>query len=74
MATQVPHDPVPGQVLYSIPQGSRVLGISARLLWAFVQRGEVKTRRVGSRVLIHRRDLEKFALRDHATQAREESL
>jgi excisionase family DNA binding protein len=59
---------VPGQILYSVPQASRVLGISPRLCWAFVQRGELKTRRCGTRVLIHRRDLEKFALHDHDTK------
>jgi excisionase family DNA binding protein len=60
-------EPVLGQLLYPIPQGARVLGISARLLWTFVQRGEIRTRRVGARVLIHRRELEKFALHDHST-------
>jgi len=60
-------DCVPDQLLYSVDQGARVLGISARLLWSFVQRGEIKTRRCGVRVLIHRRELEKFALHDHET-------
>lgn len=64
----VPKEPVTGQLLYSIEQAARVLGISARLLWAFVQRGQVRTRRIGARVLLHRRELEKFALRDHETQ------
>jgi len=61
-------DPVTGQLLFSVPQGARVLGVSPRLLWLFVERGEIKTRRVGTRVLIHRREIEKFALRDHATK------
>jgi excisionase family DNA binding protein len=60
-----------GQLLYSIPQASRVIGISERLCWIFVQRGEIRTRRVGSRVLIHRRELERFALRDHKGTAAE---
>jgi excisionase family DNA binding protein len=64
----VPKEPVIGQLLYSIEQAARVLGISTRLLWAFVQRGQVRTRRIGARVLVHRRELEKFALRDHETQ------
>lgn len=64
-------EPVPGQILYSVPQASRVLGLSARLIWMFVQRGEIKTRRVGTRVVIHRRELEKFALHDHATHGNE---
>lgn len=64
-------DPVLGQVLYGVEQGARILGISPRLLWVFVECGEVKTRRVGTRVLIHRKELERFALRDHATQPEE---
>jgi len=60
-------EPVAGQILYSVGQGARVLGISPRLLWVFVQRGELRSRRIGTRVLIHRRELEKFALHDHET-------
>jgi excisionase family DNA binding protein len=63
--------PVADQILYPVPQGSSVLGISERLLWTFIQRGEIKTRRIGTRVLIHRKELEKFALRDHDTQREE---
>jgi excisionase family DNA binding protein len=59
--------PVADQILYSVEQSARVLGVSARLLWAFIGRGELRTRRLGTRVLIHRRELEKFALRDHQT-------
>ncbi len=60
-----------GQILYSVPQAARVLGISPRLCWIFVQRGELRTRRIGARVLIHRTTLEKFALRDHSTNGGE---
>lgn len=62
-----PKEPVQGQLLYSVPQGARVLGISPRLLWGFVGRGDVKSRRIGKRLLIHRDELEKFARRDHET-------
>lgn len=55
------------QLLYSVEQAAQVLGISPRLVWAFVQRAEIRTRRIGTRVLIHRRELEKFALHDHET-------
>src|SRR5712691_3095057 len=58
-------EPVVDQLLYAVPQAARVLGVSARLLWTFVQRGELRTRRIGVRVLIHRRELEKFARCDH---------
>lgn len=70
--TPVPKEPVHGQLLFSVEQAARVLGISPRLLWTFVQRGEVQTRRIGARVLIHRRELEKFALHDHDTQKNSE--
>jgi excisionase family DNA binding protein len=60
--------PVRDQILYSVEQAARVLGLSPRLLWTFVASNELKTRRIGTRVLIHRRELEKFALHDHATQ------
>jgi excisionase family DNA binding protein len=63
--------PVRDQILYSVEQASRVLGLSPRLLWTFVACNQLKTRRVGTRVLIHRRELEKFALRDHATTGEE---
>lgn len=59
--------PVRDQILYSVGQAAHILGISPRLLWSFVASNQLKTRRVGTRVLIHRRELEKFALHDHAT-------
>jgi excisionase family DNA binding protein len=58
-------EPVAGQLLYSVPQGARVLSLSKRSLWSCVHRGEIKIRRFGTRVLIHREELEKFAKRDH---------
>ena len=64
----VPKEPVIGQLLYSVEQAARVLGLSPRLLWSFVASNELKSRRVGTRVLLHRRDLEKFALHDHVTK------
>jgi excisionase family DNA binding protein len=63
-----PRDPAPveGRLLFSVPQGARVLGISPRLLWELVKRGEVPTRTIGRRRLIHRRELERFANQDHS--------
>jgi len=63
----VPKEPVIGQLLYSVEQAARVLGLSPRLLWTFIQRGELRMRRVGTRVLVPRRELEKFSLHDHVT-------
>ena len=66
-----PKEPVTGQLLYSVGQAARVLGLSPRLVWSFVASNQLKTRRVGTRVLVHRRELEKFSLRDHATCEKE---
>jgi excisionase family DNA binding protein len=63
----LPKEPVADQLLYSVPLAARILGLSARLLWNFIAHGEIRTRRIGTRVLIHRRELEKFAGRDHET-------
>lgn len=63
------HDPVADQLLYSVPQAAKILGISPRMAWTFVNRGVLRPRRVGARVLIHRSQLEQFALRDHATKS-----
>ena len=60
--------PVHGQLLYSVQQAARILGVSPRLVWQFVASNQLRTRRVGTRVLIHRQTLERFALHDHATQ------
>ena len=60
-------EPVRDQLLYPVPLAARVLGLSDRLIWGFIDHGEIKTRRVGTRVLIHRRELEKFAAHDHET-------
>jgi hypothetical protein len=62
-----PKEPVEGQLLYPVPLGARVVGISPSLLWKFIGCGEVKTRRVGKRVLVPRAELEKFAAKDHET-------
>jgi excisionase family DNA binding protein len=66
-------EPVNGQLLYSVDQAARILGLSPRLLWTFVASNQLKTRRCGTRVLIHRRELEKFALHDHATSGEDKT-
>ena len=63
----VVRQPVADQLLYSVPQAAHILGISPRLCWEYVRRGEIRKRHIGTRVLIHRTELQKFALRDHAT-------
>ena len=59
---------VPGQILFSTEQGAALLGISARFLRVFIDNGTIKARRIGARLLIHKRELEKFASRDHSTK------
>jgi hypothetical protein len=63
--------PVAGQLLYRVENAARILDISPRLLWTFIGRGEVRTRRVGTRVLVPRKELERFSLRDHNTEVEE---
>ena len=58
-------EPVADQLLYPVPAAARVLGISPRLLWEFIARGEVKTRKIRARRLVSRRELERFASKDH---------
>jgi len=43
------------------------MSVSCRLLDTWIAAGRLKVRRIGGRVLIHTTELEKFALRDHAT-------
>jgi excisionase family DNA binding protein len=59
------HGVVIGQLLYGIEQAARVLGVSSKLVRVYVARGELRTRRLGARVLIPRAELEKFARHDH---------
>lgn len=66
--------PVADQLLYSVEQAAAVLGISPRLVWTFINSAELKTRRIGTRVLVPRKELEKFALHDHATPGSEEAV
>lgn len=58
-------DPVVGQILFPIKLAARKLGISPRLLWEYIARGEIATRCLGRRRLVHRKDLETFANKDH---------
>lgn len=55
-------------LLLSRKETAAVLGISLRTLDTLVIQGEIATRRVRRRVLFERRELERFARRDHRTQ------
>jgi excisionase family DNA binding protein len=60
------HEPVTGQLLFGVEQAAKILGCSPKLVRIFIDRGELRTRRLGVRVLVHRKELERFAARDHA--------
>lgn len=49
------------QVLFSKTDVSRALNLSIRTLEGLIRRGELKTRRIGRRVLISRTEINKFA-------------
>ncbi len=58
-------EPVRDQLLYGVDQAAQILGISSKLVRVYIDRGELRTRKCGTRVLVHRRELERFSLRDH---------
>jgi len=53
------------KLLFSQKDAARVLGVSLRTLQNLILCKELPARRIGRRVLIHRKDLEAFARRDH---------
>ncbi len=57
--------PVEGQLLYAVPQAAAVLGMSESMVWFYIKTRELRTRRVGVRVLVPRAELVRFANKDH---------
>ena len=55
-------------ILLSRRDAAALLSISLRTLDYLIARKEIAARKIGARVLIPRRALERFARRDHATQ------
>jgi excisionase family DNA binding protein len=55
-------------ILVSRKDACRMLGISIRTLDNLVSGGEIRVRRIGSRVLFERRSLEAFSRSDHRTK------
>jgi excisionase family DNA binding protein len=53
------------KILVNRKEAARLLSVSLRSLDYLIMRRELLARRVGRRVLIPRRALEQFALRDH---------
>ena len=60
--------PPENKLLIDKKTASSLLSISLRSLDYLISCGELKTRRIGRRRLIERRELERFARRDHQTQ------
>ena len=54
-------------ILGSRRDSARALGISIRTLDNLILEGELRARRIGRRVLLEKRELERFARRDHKT-------
>jgi excisionase family DNA binding protein len=49
-------------------EAARVLSVSVRTLEHLIAAKQITVRRVGRRVLVPRKELEKFSRRDHITQ------
>lgn len=61
-------------ILYSRRESARLLGISVRYLDFLIYRGDLQPCRLGSRVLIRRREIENFAKRIERAYAREREI
>jgi excisionase family DNA binding protein len=53
------------KLLFSEKESAHVLSVSLRTVQNLIATKQLKVRRIGRRVLIHRKDLEAFARRDH---------
>lgn len=66
---QIPEigDPsVPSRLLYPLPEVAELLGgITERQVHRYIASGELKSRKLGRRRLVHRDDIAEF-IRDHA--------
>ena len=56
-------------ILVSRKDASRLLGISVRTLDTLVVHREIRVRHIGRRILFERREINRFAGRDHKTGA-----
>lgn len=52
------------RILYTVPEAAALLSLGQRTLWEIIRRGEIATRRVGTRVLVPHVELERFATKD----------
>ena len=70
----LPHTPSDSEFRLQLSQkeAARILGVSLRTLQNLVAGKNLPVRHIGRRVLVHRKDLEAFARRDHANVGGEE--
>jgi len=61
------------KLLISKKEAALSLSVSLRFLEGLIGRKELRARRLGRRVLIERRELERFARRDHLLTAEQSS-
>ncbi|MEV4521429.1 helix-turn-helix domain-containing protein [Micromonospora tulbaghiae] len=58
---------VPSRLLYPLPEVAELLGgITERQVHRYIARGELKSRKLGRRRLVHRDDIQEF-IKTHAT-------
>lgn len=57
---------VPSRLLYPIPEVAVLLGITERQVGRYIERKELRSRKLGRRRLVHRDDIAEF-IREHAT-------
>ena len=60
-----PNPSEPYKLLFSIKEAAQILGLSPRTIHNLTAQKQLAVRRIGRRVLVHRRELEAFAKRDH---------
>lgn len=56
----------PSRLLYPIPEVAVLLGITERQVGRYIERKELRSRKLGRRRLVHRDDIDAF-IREHAT-------
>jgi excisionase family DNA binding protein len=57
------------KLLFSQKEAALILGVSLRTIQNLIFAKQLPIRRIGRRVLVHRKDLEVFARRDHPFKA-----
>ena len=69
-----PVDTLDGKLLFTRQESARLISISLRTLDALLASGQIASCRIGRRRLIARKELEKFAQRDHQIRNKKNAL